>query len=225
MSPIWGHENHPDADIIMTKIREEPGDGTGPRACEAVAMTKHTGRELVLLRHAKSAWPDLPDHERPLAGRGRRDAPVMGRWLRAAGHVPDRVLCSTARRTRETWELAQPELETAPPVSFEDRVYEASAGELLDLARDAPPEVKTLLIVGHAPGIPELALMLAGAATPADRGGGSDAGPEAVGRMRAKFPTAAVAVLELAGPWDQLGPGAARLTSFVTPRDVAAPAG
>jgi len=143
------------------------------------------------------------------------------RWLRAAGHVPDRVLCSTARRTRETWELAQPELETAPPVSFEDRVYEASAGELLDLARDAPPKVKTLLIIGHAPGIPELALMLAGAATPAE----SDAGPEAVGRMRAKFPTAAVAVLELTGPWDQLGPGAARLTSFVTPRDVAAPAG
>ena len=189
-------------------------------------MTKHTGRELVLLRHAKSAWPDLPDHERPLAGRGRRDAPVMGRWLRAAGHVPDRVLCSTARRTRETWQLAQPELGTAPPVSFEDRVYEASAAELLDLARAAPSKVKTLLIVGHAPGIPELALMLAGAATTADLGGGSGAVPEAaVDRMRAKFPTAAVAVLELTGPWDELGPGAARLTSFVTPRDVSASAG
>jgi phosphohistidine phosphatase len=187
-------------------------------------MTENTGRELVLLRHAKSAWPDLPDHERPLAGRGRRDAPVMGRWLRAAGHVPDRVLCSSARRTRETWQLAQPELGTAPPVSFEDRVYEASAAELLDLARDAPPEVRTLLIIGHAPGIPELALMLAGATTPAGRGGTSGAGPEAAGRMRAKFPTAAVAVLELTGSWDRLGPGTARLTSFVTPRDVAASA-
>jgi phosphohistidine phosphatase len=189
-------------------------------------MTKHAGRELVLLRHAKSAWPDLPDHERPLAGRGRRDAPVMGRWLRAAGHVPDRVLCSTARRTRETWQLAQPELGTAPSVSFEDRVYEASAAELLDLARGASPKVKTLLIVGHAPGIPELALMLAGAATTADLGGGSGAVPEAaVDRMRAKFPTAAVAVLELTGSWDELGPGAARLTSFVTPRDVSASVG
>lgn len=188
-------------------------------------MTEREGRKLVLLRHAKSAWPDLPDHERPLAGRGRRDAPVMGRWLRAAGLVPDRVLCSTARRARETWELAQPGLETAPPVSFEDRVYEASAAELLDLARDAPPKVKTLLIVGHAPGIPELALMLAGAAMPAGSGGAGGDVPEAIrDRVRAKFPTAAVAVLELTGPWDHLGPGAARLTSFVTPRDVAASA-
>jgi phosphohistidine phosphatase len=189
-------------------------------------MTEHKGRKLVLLRHAKSAWPDVPDHERPLGARGRRDAPVMGRWLRAAGHVPDRVLCSTSRRTRETWQLAQAELGAAPPVSFEDRVYEASAVELLELARDAPPKMKTLLIIGHAPGIPELALMLAGAATPADRGGGSGAAPEpVVDRMRAKFPTAAVAVLELTGPWDQLGPGEARLTDFVTPRDVAASAG
>lgn len=174
----------------------------------------------MLLRHAKSAWPDLPDHERPLAGRGRRDAPVMGRWLRAAGHIPGRVLCSTARRTRETWQLAQPGLGTAPPVSFEDRVYEASAAQLLDLARHTPPAVKTLLIVGHAPGIPDLALMLAGAATPAAGGGGS-AVPQAVAdRMRTKFPTAAIAVLELTGPWEQLGPGTARLTGFATPRDM-----
>ena len=61
----------------------------------------------MLLRHAKSAWPDVPDHDRPLAGRGRRNAPVMGRWLRTNGYVPDQVLCSTARRARETWQLAQ----------------------------------------------------------------------------------------------------------------------
>jgi phosphohistidine phosphatase len=183
-------------------------------------MTERADRKLVLLRHAKSAWPDLPDHERPLAGRGRRDAPVMGRWLRAAGHLPDQVLCSTARRTRETWQLAQPELGAAPPVSFEDRVYEASAEQLLDLARHAPPPAETLLIIGHAPGIPELALVLAGAVAPA--GGEGDAAGD---RMRAKFPTAAVAVLELAGPWDQLAPGTARLTSFVTPRDVRASVG
>jgi phosphohistidine phosphatase len=189
-------------------------------------MTKSSGRKLVLLRHAKSAWPDLPDHERPLAGRGRRDAPVMGRWLRAAGHVPDRVLCSTARRTRETWQLAQPGLGASPPVTFEDRVYEASAVQLLDLARHAPPAAKTLLIIGHAPGIPELALMLAASATPADDGTASGAVPQAAAdRMRAKFPTAAVAVLELTGPWARLGPGAARLAGFVTPRDVGAPAG
>jgi phosphohistidine phosphatase len=188
-------------------------------------MTESAGRKLVLLRHAKSAWPDVPDHERPLAGRGRRDAPTMGRWLRAAGHVPDQVLCSTARRARETWQLAQPELGASPPVSFEDRVYEASAARLLDLARHAPPAVKTLLIVGHDPGISELALMLAGAAAPADGHSGSGAVPAAaVDRMRVKFPTAAIAVLEFTGPWDQLGPETARLTGFVTPREVRAPA-
>jgi len=188
-------------------------------------MTESAGRKLVLLRHAKSAWPDLPDHERPLAGRGRRDAPVMGRWLRTAGHVPDQVLCSTARRARETWQLAQPGLGAAPPVSYEDRVYGASAAQLLDLARHAPQAVETLLIVGHDPGIPGLALLLAGAAAPADGDGGSGAVPQAVvDRMRAKFPTAAIAVLELTGPWDQLGPGTARLTGFVTPRDVRASA-
>jgi phosphohistidine phosphatase len=191
-----------------------------------MAMTKSTARKLVLLRHAKSAWPDLPDHERPLAGRGRRDAPVMGRWLRTAGHVPDQVLCSTARRTRETWQLAQPGLGAAPPVIFEDRVYEASAAQLLDLARHALPAATTLLIVGHAPGIPELALTLAQTATPADDDAGNSAVPQAaLDRMRAKFPTAAVAVLELTGPWARLGPGTARLTGFVTPRDVGAPAG
>lgn len=181
-------------------------------------MTEDAGRELVLLRHAKSAWPDVPDHERPLAGRGQRDAPVMGRWLHTAGHVPDQVLCSTARRARETWELAQPALGASPPVSFEDRVYGASAPELLDLIHRAPRTAKTLLIVGHDPGIPELALMLAGAAAPTL----GTVPRSTVDRMKTKFPTAAIAVLELTGNWSQLGPGEARLTGFVTPREVRA---
>jgi phosphohistidine phosphatase len=174
-------------------------------------MTESAGRKLVLLRHAKSAWPDgVPDHDRPLARRGQRDAPAMGRWLRAAGHVPDQVLCSTARRARETWQLARPALGAAPPAGFDDRVYGASAEQLLDLAHQAPPAAKTLLIVGHDPGVPGLALMLAAAA---------DATAD---RMKAKFPTAAIAVLEFTGRWDQLAPGAARLAGFVTPRDVSA---
>jgi phosphohistidine phosphatase len=190
-------------------------------------MTQGVGRTLVLLRHAKSAWPDVPDHERPLAGRGRRDAPRMGHWLRAAGHVPDHVLCSTARRARETWHLVQPELRAAPPVSFERRVYEASAAQLLKLARQAPPAVTTLLIIGHDPGLPGLALALAGGAAPAgsDAGGGDSLSPAAIDRMRIKFPTAAIAVLELTGRWNQLGPGAAWLAGFVTPRDVSGVSG
>src|SRR5260370_40026330 len=98
-------------------------------------MASSPTQRLILLRHAKSAWPDVPDHERPLAGRGRRAAPTAGRWLREAGFVPDRVLCSTAPRARETWQLAEEELGAHPPTPFEDRGYGASAPELLDPAR------------------------------------------------------------------------------------------
>ena len=179
-------------------------------------MTRSVGRKLVLLRHAKSAWPDVPDHDRPLAPRGQRDAPVMGRWLRTNGDVPDQVLCSTARRARETWQLAREGLGADPPVSFERRVYQASAEALLDLARAVPSAVTTLLIVGHDPAIHELALMLARPAS----AGGSGVPRATFDQMRAKFPTAAVAVLELTGSWDQLDPGTAQLTAFVIPREV-----
>src|SRR6266542_3720288 len=97
------------------------------RPCHAVVMAEGRERRLVLFQHAKSAWPEVADHERPLAERGRRGAPVMGRWLRDAGCVPDQVLCSTARRARETWQLATNGLGTAPPVTFERGVYQASA--------------------------------------------------------------------------------------------------
>jgi phosphohistidine phosphatase len=188
-------------------------------------MAASTRRTLVLLRHAKSAWPDVPDHDRPLARRGQRDAPAMGRWLRAAGHVPDQVLCSTARRARETWQLAQAGLGAAPPARFEDLVYQGSAAQLLDLIRSAAPAARTLLIVGHDPAIPELARTLAAAAPPARVGSHGSAGHRAAAdRMRAKFPTAAVAVFEFTGNWGQLSRGTARLTAFVTPRSVAAPA-
>ena len=144
----------------------------------------------------------------------------MGRWLRAADHMPDQVLCSTARRARETWQLAAAGLEADPPVEFADGVYEASAERLLDLIRRARPAVATLLVVGHDPSLPELAVMLA--AFPGRRLSDA-ASAAALERMRAKFPTAAVAVLEFNAKWDQLAPAAARLSCFVTPRDLAAP--
>ncbi|HEX9529356.1 MAG TPA: histidine phosphatase family protein [Streptosporangiaceae bacterium] len=176
-------------------------------------MASSAARRLVLLRHAKSAWPDVADHERPLARRGRRDAPAAGRWLRAAGRVPDRVVCSTARRARETWQLAAAELDASPAVSFDQRVYGAAAGELLDLARETAPGARRLLIVGHDPAMKELTLALA-------NGRAGDAG--ALERVRFKFPTAAIAVLELTGTWQELGPEQARLTTFVVPRDLRA---
>src|SRR6266508_2923118 len=91
-------------------------------------------RTLLVLRHAKSDWPDgVPDAERPLAGRGRREAPLVGRWLRESGHIPDLVVCSPALRARQTWELVAGELGEAgeaPEVRFDERVYDEPASQL-----------------------------------------------------------------------------------------------
>ena len=175
----------------------------------ASSPTKH----LILLRHAKSAWPDdVPDHDRPLAPRGRRDAPAAGGWLRKVAYVPDRVLCSTARRARETWRLAEEKLGAHPQTVFEDGVYGASSGELLELARQTSSDVDTLLIVGHDPAMRGLTLDVA-----SEQPG--DAEAEALGRVRAKYPTAAIAVLSFSGNWSELGPGRAHLRDFVSPSD------
>jgi phosphohistidine phosphatase len=165
-----------------------------------------SGRRLVLLRHAKSDWPGGPDHERPLAKRGRRDAPVVGRWLGASGYVPDAVVCSTATRARETWDLAFAGLAAAAPgaapsVRYEPRVYEASVLGLLMLVREFDPGWGTALIVGHNPGLAELTAGLAG--------------PDA--ERPAGYPTAFAAVLGLPGPWAEAAPGEARLLDFTVP--------
>lgn len=169
------------------------------------------------MRHAKSAWPDVPDHDRPLAPRGRRAAPVMGRWLREAGHRPEQVLCSTARRARETWQLAQDGLGQPVPASFDDRVYTGPAELLLDLIRSMSPTVGTILILGHDPAVPELALRLAAGGRPPRAG---ETSPAALDRMAVKFPTAAVAVFGCERPWKKLTPKTAELICFVTPRDL-----
>ncbi|MFF2847335.1 SixA phosphatase family protein [Streptomyces sp. NPDC058001] len=171
-------------------------------------MSGSAPARLIVLRHAKSAWPDdVADHERPLAGRGRRDAPAVGRWLRAADNVPDLVICSTARRTRETWELVAPELDAAPQVVFEPRVYDASRHALADVLRATPESRRTVLLIGHQPGVQELVLSLAG---------GGDA--EALAGARGKFATSAIAVLALPSTWARLTPGTAALTAFAVPR-------
>jgi phosphohistidine phosphatase len=177
-------------------------------------MTREAGHRLILLRHAKSAWPDdVADYDRPLARRGRHDAPAAGRWLRTSGNVPGLVLCSTARRARETWELAHQQLGADPAVTYEERVYGATGAELLSLARQTVPEIAAVLIVGHDPAMQALTLDLAGA-QPAD-------GDAAVlERVRDKFPTAAIAVLAFTGAWPDLGPGQARLQAFVRPGDI-----
>jgi phosphohistidine phosphatase len=181
-------------------------------------MTATAARTLVLVRHAKSAWPDVPDHDRPLAARGRRDAPAAGRWLRDHGWVPDRVLCSTARRARETWELVANGLEITPLVSFEPAIYQATSAGLLHVIRRVPPPTLALLVIGHDPSIQELAVTLTGSGD--EPGGRPDAGAD---RMAVKFPTAAIAILTFAGSWKGLGPGRARLARFLTPREIRTP--
>jgi phosphohistidine phosphatase len=154
-----------------------------------------TQRRLLVLRHAKSAWPEgVADHDRPLAKRGRRDAQKVGRWLLRHGYLPDVVVCSTARRTRETWDLAAAKLTGTPDVRFDARAYGASAQTLLYLARELPDECRTALLIAHNPGVSEFA----GVA----------------------FPTAALAVLEFDGAWPDLVSARALRTIFVTPADM-----
>jgi phosphohistidine phosphatase len=165
-------------------------------------------RRLILLRHAKSAWPDVPDEQRPLAPRGLRDAPKVGRWLRHAGVIPDRVVCSTARRTRETWKLVSHELAAKPTVAYDERLYDANPGDLLDVVRETPAGVGTLLLVGHNPGLQELTLALAASGV-----------GDVIERVRESFPTAALAVLSLPGEWEAAEAGCARLVDLTVPRD------
>ena len=166
--------------------------------------TDETTRRLTLLRHAKSDWPDVPDHDRPLAKRGRRDAPRIGRWLRAHGYVPDVVICSTALRTRQTWDLVAPELNGSPEVRFEPRAYAASPLTLLYLCRELPAPCHAALLIAHNPGIEELAASLDGAQE----------------RAGLRFPTAAVAVYEFTGAWSDLAPGQANLLDYTIPADL-----
>jgi phosphohistidine phosphatase len=124
--------------------------------------------------------------------------------------LPDAVVCSAARRTRQTWELMAPELGGSPSVTFEPRAYAASAQTLLHLARELPGKYRAALLIGHNPGIAELADGLA--EPPAGQGKSSPAG--------LRFPTAAVAIFEFDSDWPGLSPGEARLVDYTTPADL-----
>ncbi|MBC3844396.1 histidine phosphatase family protein [Streptacidiphilus sp. 4-A2] len=170
-------------------------------------MSVDTSRRIIVLRHAKADWPAVPDFERPLADRGRREAPAAGRWFAGLGLMPDLALCSSAERTRETWKLFAHELPTRPRTVYEDRLYEAAPGQLIEVLQELPEEVGTVLLVGHNPGVQGLAEVLAG-----------EHDEDTLPRLRATgFPTAAVAVLTVDVPWKALERGVARLTSFHAP--------
>ena len=137
---------------------------------------------LILMRHGKSDWSGgEPDHLRPLAKRGRRQAPEAGRWLADNVGVIDLAVVSPAERTRETWRLAAAELAVTPPVREDDRVYAGTASALLGFVRELPGEVETVVLVGHNPGVEDLVASLTG--------------------RTVSMPTSALAVIDLSGPW------------------------
>ncbi|MFI0449111.1 SixA phosphatase family protein [Actinomadura sp. 6N118] len=151
---------------------------------------------LIVLRHAKAvAGLGLADIDRPLNDRGRRDAAATGEWLRENDLVPDRVLCSTAVRTRETLEG----LALQSEVSFESQIYDNEPETLLSLVRETDDGVRTLLLIGHNPSVHQLVHDLTGDA------------PDA-------FPTCALAVIELTAPWAETRPGAGTLSLTRTPK-------
>lgn len=169
-------------------------------------------RTLILLRHAKSDYPSgVDDHERPLAPRGQREAGLAGDWLRSPAVAPpvSAVLCSTATRTRQT--LARTGLDA--PVNYLDRLYGAAPGAVLDEINNCDSvfgvDVATLLVVGHEPTMSALALGLARV---------EDSNATAVERISSKYPTSAMAVLKVVGPWSTLELGSAALVTFYVPR-------
>jgi phosphohistidine phosphatase len=167
------------------------------------------GKWLYLLRHAKSSWdnPSLADHDRPLSSRGRRASELIADYLRREAVAPSLVLCSSSRRTRETLERISAGLEEEIAVQIEEALYAASASGLIAMLHAVDPRVDSVLLIGHNPGIQELALALAGRGVQREP-------------LREKFPTAALAILTFHADWSELAPDAAELVAFVRPREL-----
>jgi phosphohistidine phosphatase len=167
---------------------------------------------LYLLRHAKSSWddPDIADFDRMLNKRGRKAAKMMAQYMKDAGLRPAVVLCSPAKRTRETLKLLAPALDGAPS-TFDHRIYEASYQTLLLCLADLPNDVPSVLLLGHNPGLERLALYLMN-----DLGHGPGAA-----RLQDKYPTGSLCVLSApTDDWADLKVGSCRLEDFIRPADL-----
>ncbi len=165
---------------------------------------------LLLLRHAKSRWddPGLEDFDRPLAARGREAAVRMGAYMARQGLAPALILCSSAVRARQTLELVRPHLGGNPATQFADGLYLATPAALLQRLRKLGADVETVLLIGHNPGMHNLAVNLSGS--------GEKKSLEA---LAGKFPTAALAVLTFnEHEWSQIAAGGGRLCDFMTPK-------
>ena len=168
-------------------------------------------RQLLLLRHAKSSWDarSLADRDRPLSDRGRRNAATMRQAMHRLGLAPDLVLVSPALRTVQTLELLEPWDET-PLIEQVEGLYLAAPPQLFAVLHDVPETVRSVLLIGHNPGMHDLAQSLI------------DTSPAArpARQLAEGFPTAALAEFVIPGPWLRLAPGGGRLTRFLTPREL-----
>jgi phosphohistidine phosphatase len=171
-------------------------------------------RRLILIRHSKAerSQPGEQDILRPLVERGRRDAARIGAYMATHGLVPDRVLISPAQRSLETWKHAAGALRSAPAASPTEHLYNASAHEALAVIKDAPASARTLLVVGHNPGLHELALLLV-----------ASGDIEARERLAEKLPTSGLVLVDFpVDAWSELHPHSGRLERFLTPQSLAA---
>ncbi|MGW2962090.1 SixA phosphatase family protein [Streptomyces sp. NPDC001220] len=172
-------------------------------------MSVAESRRIVFFRHAKADWPQVTDHERPLAERGRMEAAVAGRKLADSGITFDLALCSTSVRTRETWKLAVHELAHRPKTVYEERVYEASPGELIAVLNEVPDDAQDVILIGHNPGVHGVTEILTGSSE-----------GDARDRMNSRgFPAAAFAVVTFEGTWKSLEPGVTTLVDYWAPSD------
>jgi phosphohistidine phosphatase len=161
-------------------------------------------KRLLLMRHAAAAGKGAGggDRERPLTPDGRRAAKLLGRRLRRDGVSPDHILCSPARRARETLDGLSEALDPLPPADFDEALYLADSLRLAAHLRGVPAETRCLLLIGHNPGLEELVRGLAGPANAA---------------LEAGLPAAGLAIFEVSGAWSTLSPAGVRLAAFITP--------
>ena len=171
-------------------------------------------RQLLILRHAKSSWddPKLSDHARPLNSRGRKSAGAMRLAMRDLGLAPDVVLVSSARRTLQTLEALEP-WDEQPLIEPMDQLYLANAEQLLDVLRQVSETARSVLLLGHNPGLHDLSMLLVGPVAMAGE-------TRNISRLAEGYPTGALTEFSIAGPWSQLREGGGRLLRFLAPRDL-----
>lgn len=175
-------------------------------------MNRTQTRVLALMRHAKSAWGGefADDSDRPLDQRGRRAAPLMAAYLARAGVVPELVLCSTALRARQTLDRLSHEFRPPPEIRYDDGLYLADYREILSIIHAVDSKWRTILVIGHNPGLQHLAFRLASRANPAE-----------AKRIESKFPTAGLAVLAASlESWGDLSPDTVAAATFVAPKNL-----